>query len=166
MGFPRFKNRAHAGKVLGFDSGLERINAEHIEKTLGLPLLYETLKIRYVVPESFHIYHPDFELPNGIIVETKGRFLSVDRAKQLLVKAQYPDLDIRYVFTRARTPIGPGAKMTVGQWADKHGYKWAEKLIPASWATEPGPKRKPRDVIAGGPVGGWDNDATTRPRAA
>ena len=115
-GFPRFKNRAHAGLALGFDSGLEKKNAEHIEKTLGLPLFYETLKVRYVVPLSFHIYHPDFELPNGVIVETKGRFLAPDRAKQLLVQSQYPDLDIRFVFSSRNTKIAPGSKTTVSQW--------------------------------------------------
>lgn len=151
--FPRFKNRAHAGLALGFDSGLEKVNAEHIERVLGLPLLYETLKLRYVIPESFHTYTPDFLLPNGIIVETKGRFLSEDRAKQLLVRAQYPDLDIRFVFTRSKTPIATGAKTTVGQWCDKHGFKYAEKLVPPGWGTEKGPKRKPHVVIAEGPLG-------------
>ena len=152
-GFPRYRNAAHAGKVLGFKSGLEELNAAHIKNVLGQPVLYELLKIRYAIPLSFHTYHPDYELANGIIVETKGRFLREDRVKHLLVKAQYPDLDIRLVFTRAKTPISTGAKMTCGEWATKHGFKFAEKLIPEAWANEPGPKRKPREVIARGPLG-------------
>jgi hypothetical protein len=152
-GYPRFKNKYHAGRVLGFRSGLEEVNSEHIKRVLGLPVLYELLKVRYAVPLSFHTYTPDFELPNGIIVETKGMWENKDRVKHLLVKAQYPELDIRLVFTRAKTAIAPGAKTTCGQWADKHGFKWAEKLIPAEWAKEPGPKRKPREVLKDGPLG-------------
>jgi Phage endonuclease I len=152
-GFPRFRNRAHAGQALGFRSGLEEKNAEHIRSVLSLPVLFESFKIRYAIPLSWHNYTPDFLLPNGIIVETKGRWLPNDRAKHLLVKEQYPELDIRLVFTRSRTPINQGSKMTCAQWADKFGFKWAEKLVPASWAKEPGPARKPHDVLKGGPKG-------------
>ncbi len=88
VGFPRFRNKVHAGRALGFRSGLEEKNAAHIEKVLGVPALYETIKIRYAVPMSWHYYTPDFLLPNGVIVETKGRFLPADRAKHLLVREQ------------------------------------------------------------------------------
>lgn len=151
MAIPRFRNKVHAGNVLGFKSGLEETNSKHIEKVLGQPLLYETLRVRYLVPLSFHTYTPDFLLTNGIIVETKGRFLPVDRAKQLLVKAQYPELDIRLVFSRAKAPIATGAKTTCAMWADKNGFQWAEKLIPEAWAKEQGPPRKPHDVLKDGP---------------
>ena len=151
-GFPRYRNAAHAGKALGFRSGLEEANSTHL-KSLGLPVLYENLKIRYAIPLSFHTYTPDFELPNGIIVETKGMWKREDRVKHLLVKAQYPGLDIRLVFTRAKTPISPGAKTTCGEWAAKHGFPFAEKLIPKEWAAEKGPKIKPREVLKQGPLG-------------
>lgn len=151
MAFPRFRNKFHAAKALGFRSGLEEANSTHIERTLSCPLLYETLKVRYAVPLSFHIYTPDFLLPNGIIVETKGRFLLADRAKQLLVKAQYPALDIRLVFTRSKAPIATGAKTTCAMWCEKNGFLYAEKLIPEAWAKEPGPQRKPHDVLKEGP---------------
>ena len=148
---PRFRNRRHAGLALGFKSGLEEANNKHLVALGITPVQYEAIKVRYVVPLSFHTYTPDFLLPNGIIVETKGRFLPVDRAKQLLVKEQYPDLDIRLVFSRAKAPIATGSKTTCAQWAEKHGYTYAEKLIPEAWANEQGPERKPQDVLKEGP---------------
>lgn len=100
-----------------------------------------------------HHYTPDFLLPNGIIVETKGLWVMQDRAKHLLVKAQYPELDIRLVFSRGKTPISPGAKTTCAEWAEKHGYRWHEKLIPIEWAKEAGPARHPSVVLKAGPLG-------------
>lgn len=160
LGRARFRNKAHAGQVLGFRSGLEEQNAEHIRSTLKLPVLFETLKIRYAVPLSWHSYTPDFLLPNGIIVETKGLWQATDRAKHELVRAQYPELDIRLVFQRAKTPIAPGAKTTCAAWANAHGYTWAEKLIPAEWAKERGPKRHPLDVLKEGPKANASHNAT------
>ncbi|MCW2317106.1 hypothetical protein M2322_002660 [Rhodoblastus acidophilus] len=149
---PRYRNAKHAGEVLGFRSGLEEANSKHLEKH-GQPVLYETFKIRYAIPLSWHTYTPDFRLVNGILVETKGRWLMEDRAKMLFVKVQYPDLDIRLVFSRGKTPISTGAKTTCAEWAEKHGMKWAEKLIPLEWLREPGPKYSPEEALRRGPVG-------------
>lgn len=151
MAIPRFKNQRHAGAVLGFKSGLEEVNSKHLTKVLGAPVGYETMKIRYLVPQSFHTYTPDFPLPNGVIVETKGRFLPADRAKHLLVKQQYPELDIRFVFSRSKAPIATGAKTTCADWCVKNGFRYADKLVPEEWALEKGPARKPHDVLKEGP---------------
>ena len=51
-------------------------------------------------------YKPDFVLPNGIIIETKGQFLSSDRTKHKLIAKQNPLLDIRFVFSNPNTKIG------------------------------------------------------------
>lgn len=151
-GFPRFRSKKHAGLALGFRSGLEEKNAAHL-KSLGVPVLFETLKIRYIIPASWHTYTPDFVLPNGIIVETKGRWLMADRAKMLFVKMQYPALDIRLVFQRGATPISQGAKTTCAEWASKHDMMWAEKLIPEAWTKEKGPLLRPEQVLANPPRG-------------
>lgn len=151
-GYPKFANKEAAGFALGFRSGLEEKNAAHLRR-LQHPVLFETFKIRYIIPESVHTYTPDFRLKNGILVETKGRWLMQDRAKMLYVKLQYPELDIRLVFQRANTPISTGAKTTCADWAEKHGMKWAEKLIPISWIREPGPKCTPEEALKLGPVG-------------
>ncbi len=93
--------------------------------------------IRYTKPESNHRYTPDFPLPNGIIIETKGRFLPADRQKHLLVKAQHPEKDIRFVFTRSKTPISKGSKTTYADWCEKNGFRYADKTVPEAWLREP-----------------------------
>lgn len=138
--------------LMGFRSGLEGNNAKHLEALL-VPVLYETFAIPYVVPQKVHRYTPDFLLPNGIIVETKGIWDATDRAKHLFIRVQYPELDIRLVFTRGKAPIYPGSATTCSEWAEKHGYQWAEKLIPEEWTRETGPARKPEAVLRDGPIG-------------
>lgn len=140
------------GLVHGYRSGLEEKNARHLE-TLGCPVEYETFVIPWVMPQSFRRYTADFRLPNGIIVETKGIWDAQDRAKHLFIKQQYPDLDIRLVFTRAKSTIGPNSKTTLGDWATANGFKWAEKLIPKEWVSEKGPDVSPEEALRRGPKG-------------
>jgi hypothetical protein len=118
-----------------FRSGLEDTTALQI-KSKGAKLLYETSKIKYTIPESDHVYTPDFILPNGIIVETKGRFMIDDRKKHLLIRAQHPDKDIRFVFTRSATKLYKGARTTYSDWCIKYNFKFADKKIPDSWFNE------------------------------
>lgn len=113
-------------------SGLE----EKIQLDLrskGVAFEYETVKLAYTVPESAHSYRPDFLLPNGIIVESKGLFSLEDRKKHLLVKEQHPSLDIRFVFSRSASPIRKGSKTTYADWCRKNGFLFADKLIPPEW---------------------------------
>ncbi len=124
------------GVAEGYRSGLEKINQDFM-KSLGVPYGYESRKIPFVEPAKNRSYTPDFFLKNGIIIETKGRFLSKDRQKHLLVREQHPNLEIRFVFSRATSPIYKGSKTTNAKWAEKHGFCWAEKLIPESWMNEP-----------------------------
>lgn len=99
--------------------------------------VYESYKIDYVIPATDHTYTPDFVLPNGIIIEGKGIFDATDRQKHLLIKKQYPHLDIRFIFSNPKTKIYSGSKTTLADWCAKYGYKYASKLIPAEWLTEP-----------------------------
>ena len=140
MARPWTSNRA-AGKAPrlnnGFRSGLELRISDDL-KSKGVPFEYEKLKISYVIPERNATYTPDFVLlSNGIIVESKGIFDAEDRKKHVLIKQQHPELDIRLVFSRANAPIYKGSPTTHGKWADHHGFKFAEKLIPAEWLKEP-----------------------------
>ena len=80
-------------------------------KRAGVIFTYESMRIKYV---KNHHYTPDFVLDNGVILEAKGRFMSSDRAKHLLVKAQHPDLDIRFVFMRASNTLTSGARQPMG----------------------------------------------------
>ena len=122
--------RLHAIKN-GYRSGLEDDISEQLRK-LDVPFKYEELKIKYQVNEV-RTYTPDFELPNGIIIESKGRFVSADRKKHLKVKEQYPKLDIRFVFSNSRGKINKGSKTTYAMWCDKYGFKYADKEIPEKW---------------------------------
>ena len=97
-----------------------------------MPFKYEEFKIKYEVHET-RTYTPDFELPNGIIIESKGRFVPADRKKHLLVKKQHPELDIRFVFSNSRAKINKGSKTTYGDWCDKNGFQYSDKLIPEGW---------------------------------
>ena len=47
---------------------------------LGVPFEYETMNLYYEVAEQ-RKYTPDVILPNGIILELKGRFTSNDRKR-------------------------------------------------------------------------------------
>lgn len=78
-------------------------------------------------------YSPDFILPNGIIVETKGRFLTADRQKHLIVKLQHPDLDIRLLFSNSRQRISKQSATTYALWCETKGFEYADKSIPLLW---------------------------------
>lgn len=125
----------NVGFVYGFRSGLE----EKISKELtakGVTFGYEDRVIKYEKPAKVARYTPDFNLPNGIIVETKGRFLTADRQKHLLIKAQFPDLDIRFVFSNSRQRISKQSKTTYADWCEKHGFIYADGSIPADWLNQ------------------------------
>lgn len=97
---------------------------------------YEPIKISYVIPLSEHSYTPDIVLANGIILEVKGRLVKADRDKHLLIKEQYPDIDLRFVFQNANNKIRKGSQTTYAQWCEKNDIKWCEKLVPDSWLKE------------------------------
>lgn len=115
----------------GYRSGLEERVSKELEEA-GVKYEYETQKIKYRVEED-RTYTPDFILPNGIIVETKGRFTVADRKKHLLIQKQHPKLDIRFVFQNSRAKLYKGAKSTYAQWCDKHEFMYADKSIPEEW---------------------------------
>lgn len=132
---PPTSNRRRVGLKKGFRSGLEEKVAEQI-RSQGLEVAYEQALIRYIRPQTDHIYRPDFLLPNGIYIETKGRFTTADRQKHLWIKEQFPDLDIRFVFTRSKAPLYKGSPTTYATWCRKHGFKFADKQIPSEWFKE------------------------------
>lgn len=126
---------AQVGLREGFRSGLEEVIAQQLRDN-SVEFKYEEQKIKYVTPPKSHTYTPDFVLPNGIIIETKGRFVTADRQKHLLIKAQHPELDIRFIFSNSRTRISKRSTTTYAMWCDKNGFKYADKWIPAAWLKE------------------------------
>jgi len=109
-------------------SGFERTVAAWLKRK-KVKFEYETMKIPYTIN---HTYNPDFILSNGVIIEVKGRFMPGDIPKMRAVKAQHPELDIRFVFMDAHKRIS-GQKQTHAQWAERHGFPWADKEIPEEW---------------------------------
>ena len=136
---PRFKRKKitvdEAGKKHGFRSGLEERFIQELTE-YNIDPNYEAIKFEYTVPESKHVYTPDFPVSPHIVIETKGRWVLEDRQKMLLVKEQYPDIDFRIVFYNANQKIKKGSKTTYAMWCDKHGIKWAHKFIPSEWLEE------------------------------
>ena len=128
------KRRAHAIKN-GYRSGLEEDLAESL-RARGVKYTYEETKIRYIQPATEHQYTADFELENGIIIESKGRFLVADRKKHLLIKRQQPHLDIRFIFSNSKQKISKASRTTYADWCNKNGFQFADKEIPDHWIKE------------------------------
>lgn len=120
-----------------YKSGFEKKLAKQLEER-GIDFRYEHEKYEYVLVKE---YTPDFFLPNGIIVEAKGKFTSEDRRKHLCVKQQHPHLDIRLVFMR-NNKLRKNSKTTYSMWAEKNDYEWAIGGIPESWLKEEPGKAK------------------------
>lgn len=129
------KDRFRHARAQGYRSGLEVSVARQLEEA-GVEFLYEPAPIHYIRPARKARYTPDIILPNGIIVETKGRFVTADRQKHLMVKEQWPTLDIRFVFSNPNSRISKQSKTTYAMWAEKHGFKYAAKQIPVEWCEE------------------------------
>ena len=123
------------GIINGYRSGLEDTVAAQLAAA-GVSVKYEPFAFQYVKPVRPSRYTPDFILPNGIVIETKGRFLTADRQKHKWLKQQWPDLDIRFVFSRASTRLSKTSSTTYAQWCEQYGFKWADKLVPTSWIVE------------------------------
>jgi hypothetical protein len=112
-----------------YRSKLELRFAEDLTKH-GIKFDYETMTIPYL---KEHTYTPDFILPNGVIIETKGFWRSADRTKHKLIREQHPTLDIRFVFQNAKNKLAKKSKTTYAEYCDRKGWLWAEGLLPLKW---------------------------------
>lgn len=127
--------RLSDGTVIVVRSGLEAEVALHLDGH-GVPVRYEKEKLWYEKPAKRSSYLTDFILPSGVIVECKGLFTASDRAKHLLLQMQHPKREVRFVFSRSKTPIRKGSATTYGDWCRKHGFLFADETIPRSWLKE------------------------------
>ena len=141
MSIKRSKTRANAIKH-GYRSGLEQkvLDSLHTRKCKAE---YECMKIEWE-DLAYRTYTPDFLLPNGIIIETKGRFTPDDRMKHLSIKKQHQDLDIRFVFSNSNSKLRKGSKTTYASWCEKNGFLYADKDVPQEWLDE---RKKPAKLI-------------------
>jgi hypothetical protein len=93
------------------------------------------VRIPYTVHKECS-YTLDFLLPNGIIIETKGRFVTADRQKHLMLQKQHPDLDIRFVFSRSSSRISKTSRTSYAAWCKAKGFQYADKAVPKAWLEE------------------------------
>ena len=116
---------------LSFRSQFEKRVALDI-RMQGCKFEYEEHKIPY--RPQVKMYVPDFYIPEtDIYIEAKGRFISSDRTKMLMVQQQHPELDIRFLFMNCHQKLYKGSKTSYGQWCGKHNFKWANKTVPLDW---------------------------------
>ena len=141
MTIKKSKTRSNAIRH-GYRSGLEQTVLKSLH-TRKCKAEYECMKIEWE-DLAYRRYTPDFLLPNGIIVETKGRFTAEDRMKHLAIQKQHPKLDIRFVFSNSNSKLRKGAKTTYGSWCEKHGFLYADKDVPQEWLDE---KAKPATLM-------------------
>jgi hypothetical protein len=118
-----------------FRSWLEADVAHDLSEQ-GVDFEYESETIIYVVPAQTHRYTPDIKLPNGIIVEVKGRWTAIDRKKMGLVLEQNPDKDIRILFA-IDNKISKNSRTRYSTWCKRRGIKYAiGRAIPKEWLEE------------------------------
>src|SRR5712664_2539764 len=111
------KARNAAALAAGWRSGLEERIAKELTDHPDCRWTYEALRIPFTPPLKLRHYTPDFVLiNNGIIIETKGRFVTADRQKLLFIQAEHPDLDIRLIFSNSKSRISKQSKTTYGDW--------------------------------------------------
>ena len=114
-----------------FRSDFEGLVADMLEKQY-VEYVFEPYRINYQVEKK---YKPDFILPNGIIIEAKGWFKTEDQRKHKLIKAQHPEIDIRFVFQRLKSKV-QGGRFTCQEWSEKYDFQFAEAIVPNSWIHE------------------------------
>ena len=115
-----------------FKSGLEE-KVSDLLCELGVDYEYESVSFAYTIQ---HLYTPDFVLPNGVVLETKGYWRPEDRRKVRQVIEENPDIDLRMVFQDPYKKISKKSKTTYAKWCSRYGIKWcAFHAIPIDWLT-------------------------------
>ena len=128
----------------GYRSGLE-VKVKDFLVEHSIPIKYEKLKIEWE-DLMYRTYTPDFILPNGIIIEVKGRFTAADRRKHVCIKKQHPKLDIRFIFESSKRKLSKGARSTYATWCEKNKFVYSDRVIPQEWIKEKGKNMHPQYI--------------------
>lgn len=130
----------------------EAITAEQL-LSRNVSFDYEPARLRYqdkdgrkrIVMLDFHLKPQSNDPHGGMFVEAKSLLKHEHLARYEKLKAQRPDLDIRFVFeepdkiiTHYRVDDGEGGSMSVSysEWCDMNGFKWNGDTIPTAWLKE------------------------------
>ena len=118
-------------KATGYRSGFEAEVGAALDPHGALS---EPVRIQYDLHLT-GVYKPDWLLPaQCIVLEAKGRFPKEDRDKLLLIKQQYPHLDIRLIFQSLTARTSPKIGQTYAQWASAHGFPCCKgPAVPEDW---------------------------------
>jgi len=135
----RVRRKLKGRDLNGYRSGFEVTIAQQLrknQKKQGFHWGYESDKFEYSIVRT---YTPDFFVTTKsgklILIEAKGRFLSSDRTKHKALKAQRPDLDIRFVFMRDQY-VSKAKKTKYSDWCRQHGFKYNIGEIDKEWLDE------------------------------
>lgn len=155
----RWKRKRLTSSKNKFRSQLEANVADQLDCEL-IDYTYEKETIAYQLLGQKKIYTPDFvvrgrpsaKVPKnqGIYIECKGWLRDQDVAKYEAVRLAHPELDLRFIFVKAKTPLVPNetgwlevdhwwqqkGKPTYAEWAESIGCKWTQRECPAEWVEE------------------------------
>ena len=92
--------------------------------------------IEYINCKKTKVFVPRFVMSDGMIVESVSYLLKQDCRKYLLLREQYPNLDIRFIFESADKYVSGGDGLTLAEWAASNKFHWANKLFPLEWMIE------------------------------
>lgn len=128
-----------------FRSGFEYTLATQLFDA-GIDFKYEIASYNYFlkIPNAFcedcgskevyteKSYTPDFFLPNGIIIEAKGKFTSDNRKKHKALKELHPEIDVRIVFMRDNW-LTKTHTIKCSTWCEQEGIDYSIGRIPPEW---------------------------------
>ena len=99
---------------------------ENVAKALPPWYEYEAGRYPYTMERK---YVPDFvDEGNGndlkdTWIEVKGYFRAGDVAKYKAIAKSNPDVNLVFVFSDPNKKVRKGAKLSMGEWAEKNGWK-------------------------------------------
>jgi len=137
----RMTNRKKQLEGTPYHSIFEKGIAQQLED-MGINFDYERDVIVWVQPAQTRKYTPDFFLPNGIIIEAKGKWTIEDRKKMANVREQNPNLDIRMLF-QFDNKLNRRAKTRYSDWCKQRCIPYAVGKIPQEWLDEVGDTEPP-----------------------
>jgi len=102
-----------------YRSGLEKKFAEALPRKF---MEYEPYDIDYVMERR---YKPDFVFQDWLFVECKGFFREGEVLKYKSIRnCLDTDQELVFVLSDPNKKVRKGAKMTMGQWCTKEGFKF------------------------------------------
>lgn len=85
-------------------------------------------------------YYPTFVVTDDegkrVVIQQKGRFITADRQKLILLKQQHPEIEFRIVFTRSKTRISTMSTTTYAAWCERYSFQYCDSVPSKAWISE------------------------------